>query len=105
MSNITSESTLDPKSLNPELSPRVNIPSSWVLGFWVIVTGVQVLGKYTIIRYLDPQSILVPEYLRSRLDFPKTPLRCCFGRLCTQPTFALGFRVYPKGPRTQITGF
>ena len=24
------------------------------LGFWVIVVIVQVLGKYTIIRYLDP---------------------------------------------------
>ena len=25
-----------------------------VLGFWVIVIVVQVLGKYMIIRYLDP---------------------------------------------------
>ena len=32
---------------------RVQVPKNWVLGFWVIVIIVQVLGKYMIIRYLD----------------------------------------------------
>ena len=34
--------------------PRVQVPNNWVLGFWVIVIIVQVLGKFMIIRYLDP---------------------------------------------------
>ena len=33
---------------------RVQVPNNWVLGFWVIVIMVQVLGKYMIIKYLDP---------------------------------------------------
>ena len=33
---------------------RVQVPNNVVLGFWVIVIIVQVLGKYMIIRYLDP---------------------------------------------------
>ena len=33
---------------------RVQVLNDWVLGFWVIVIVVQVLGKYMIIRYLDP---------------------------------------------------
>ena len=33
---------------------RVHVPNNWVLGFWVIVITVQVLGKYMYIRYLDP---------------------------------------------------
>ena len=36
------------------LSQRVQVPNNWVLGFFVIVIIVQVLGKYMIIRYLDP---------------------------------------------------
>ena len=32
----------------------MHVPNSWVLGFWVIVVVVQVLGKYMIIGYLDP---------------------------------------------------
>ena len=45
----------------PELLPqnltitlRVHVPNNWVLGIWVIVIIVMVLGKYMIIRYLDP---------------------------------------------------
>ena len=30
------------------------MPNNWVLGIWVIVIEVQVLGKYMIIKYLDP---------------------------------------------------
>ena len=30
------------------------MPKNLVLGFWVIVIIVQVLGKYLIIRYFDP---------------------------------------------------
>ena len=38
------------------LSQRVHVPNNLVLGFWVIVIIVQVLGKYSyiIIEYLDP---------------------------------------------------
>ena len=35
---------------------RVQVPNYWVLGFWVIVIIVQVLGKYMNIGYLDPQG-------------------------------------------------
>ena len=37
---------------------RVHVPNNQVLGFWVIVIVVQVLGKYMIIRYLDPKGSL-----------------------------------------------
>ena len=37
-----------------ELTLRVHVPNNQVLGFWVIVIIVQVLGKYMIIGYLDP---------------------------------------------------
>ena len=30
------------------------MPNIWVVGFWVIVIIEQVLGRYMIIRYLDP---------------------------------------------------
>ena len=33
---------------------RVHVPNNWVLRVWAIVIVVQVLGKYMIIRYLDP---------------------------------------------------
>ena len=33
---------------------RVQVPNNLVLGFWVIVTIVHVLGKYLIIGYLGP---------------------------------------------------
>ena len=36
------------------LAQRVHVPNNLVLGFWVIVILIQVLGKYMIIRYLDP---------------------------------------------------
>ena len=32
---------------------RVHVPNHEVLGFWVKVIEIQVLGKYMIIRYLD----------------------------------------------------
>ena len=35
-------------------SLRVHVPNNCVLGLWVIVSIVLVLGKYMIIRYLDP---------------------------------------------------
>ena len=37
-----------------ELPQRVQIPNNKGLGFWVIVIIAQVLGKYMMIRYLDP---------------------------------------------------
>ena len=33
---------------------RVHVPNNWVLRVFVIAIIVQVLGKYRIIRYLDP---------------------------------------------------
>ena len=33
---------------------RVHVPNIWVLGFWVIVVVEKVVGKYMIIRCLDP---------------------------------------------------
>ena len=30
------------------------MPNNLVLGFWVIIIIVQALGKYVMIRYLDP---------------------------------------------------
>ena len=36
------------------LSLRVHVPNNWILRVLVIVIIVQVLGKYMIIRYLDP---------------------------------------------------
>ena len=36
------------------LSLRVRVPNSWVPGLGLIVFIMQVLGKYMVIRYLDP---------------------------------------------------
>ena len=36
----------------------VHVPTNWVLGFWGIVTILQVLGQYMIIRHLDTQGVL-----------------------------------------------
>ena len=30
------------------------MPNNYVLGYWVTVVIIQVLGKYMIVRYLDP---------------------------------------------------
>ena len=38
------------------LTQRVHVPNNLVLGFWVMVVIVQVLGRYMIIRYLDHQG-------------------------------------------------
>ena len=38
----------------------MHVPNNWVLGLWVIVIIVVVLGKYMNIRYLDPQGIYNP---------------------------------------------
>ena len=35
-------------------SLRVHVPNNWVLGIWVMVVIVVVLGKYMGLRYLDP---------------------------------------------------
>ena len=34
-----------------------------MFGFWVIVNIVVVLGKYMIIRYLDPKGLFFPDML------------------------------------------
>ena len=36
------------------ITQRVQVPNNWVLGIWVIVITLLALGKYMIIRYLDP---------------------------------------------------
>ena len=42
---------------------RVHVPNNSVLGIWVIVIIVQVLGKYMIIWYLDPRGSLASSHL------------------------------------------
>ena len=42
------------RGLGFRVSLRVHVPNNLVLGFWVIIVIVQVLGKHMIIRYLDP---------------------------------------------------
>ena len=37
-----------------QFSLRVQVPNNQVLRYWVIAIIVQALGKYMIIRYLDP---------------------------------------------------
>ena len=37
------------------ITQRVRVPNNLVLGFWVIVIIIQVLGKYMVISYLDPE--------------------------------------------------
>ena len=41
------------ESVHP-ITQRVHVPNNWVLGIWVIVIIVQVLGEHMMIRYLDP---------------------------------------------------
>ena len=43
------------------LTQRVHVPNNLVLGIWVIVIIVQVLGKYMTIRYLDPLTNMKAE--------------------------------------------
>ena len=38
------------------LTQRIHVSNNQVLGIWVLVIMVQVLGKYMTIRYLDPQG-------------------------------------------------
>ena len=48
------------------------MPNGWVLGVLVIVTIVQVLGEYMIIRYLDPHGPVWPPH-------PVKPSMSCKG--------------------------
>ena len=45
---------MDRRRVLSDDSLRVHVLNYWVLGFWVIEILVQVLGKYMIIGYLDP---------------------------------------------------
>ena len=36
---------------------RVHVPNNWVLGLGVVINIIQVMGKYMIVRYLDPYPI------------------------------------------------
>ena len=51
------------------VSQRVQVPNNELLWFWVIVTIVQVWGKYMIIRYLDPKGVAW-DYMGSRSSGP-----------------------------------
>ena len=42
--------------MHDDVALRVHVLNIWVLGCRVVVIIVQVLGKYMIIRYLDPQG-------------------------------------------------
>ena len=35
---------------------RVQVLNTWVVGIWVVVIIMQLLGKYMNIRYLDPKG-------------------------------------------------
>ena len=43
-----------PAQLDISTAQRVHVPNIWVLGFGVVAILVLVLGKYVIVRYLDP---------------------------------------------------
>ena len=49
---------------------RVQVPNDEVLGFWVVVLLAQALGKYMIIRYLDPWG---SQTCRSGMSMAKIP--------------------------------
>ena len=36
-----------------KLALRFHVPNAWVLGLWVVILIVLVLGKYMMMRYLD----------------------------------------------------
>ena len=61
------------RECNLSFSQRFQVPNNWVLGFWVVVIIVQVLGKCSIITYLEPSGIQKPKtnvllpFLRSSL--------------------------------------
>ena len=42
------------ETVHDHLFQRVHVPNNEVFGFWETVIMVWVLGKYMIIRYLDP---------------------------------------------------
>ena len=51
---------------------RVQVPNSLVFGCWVVLIIVQVSGKYTIIRYLEPP--LVPSAIYNSSQILKFPI-------------------------------
>ena len=50
---------LGPGSLYVGFPQSVQVPDNWLLGILVIVIVVQVSGKYVIIKYLDPEDLIV----------------------------------------------
>ena len=57
-------------------------PRNQVLGFWVIVLIVQVLGRYMIIRYLDPKGLVLPPpsngWMICSIELTITPRIDCY---------------------------
>ena len=49
----TTQATI-PRGSMYSITQRVHVLNNQVLGIWVLLIIVQVLGKYMIIRYLDP---------------------------------------------------
>ena len=67
---------------------RVQVPNNLVLGFWAIVIIMQVLGEYMIIRYLDPQGLILGkiEPLLVALNPKPETLNPKWGLRCPVPT-------------------
>ena len=49
-----------------DVALRVHVPNHWVLRVLVIVIVVKVLGRYMIIRYLDPEGRVFTRHASSR---------------------------------------
>ena len=90
-------------------SQRVQVLNNLVLGFWVIVNIVQVLGKHMIIRYLDPQGVFefvnkVHKVCSVQRCTPYPAGGCnlalCWGKSC----MTLGFRILKQQAETILIG-
>ena len=51
---LHASAAVDETCATTRITQRVQVPNNWVLGVWVMGIMVSVLGKYTILRYLDP---------------------------------------------------
>ena len=74
-------STVTQKICKPE---RVPVPNNLVLGFWVVIVRiiiVQVLGKFLVIKYLDPLGNLHFPIM-VEIDGPGARLRTSSGVPC-----------------------
>ena len=59
----------------PYTTLRVHVPNYWVLRVLAIVIVVQVLGKYMIIGYLDPEGYRLHNFAACLRDTPSRSFR------------------------------